>query len=844
MLIKSPKLLDILSFPKFPAAIEDYVVWKDNIHEIIYTFYLNVDIKSAIEKNALNLIVSLYNEQPVENHVTKNLEDRHAQKNKRSIEKLVRKQSTCRSSKAIARKKIDLSKYISNDIPDANIKRGQYLTRQQTNSLASKSVAIKANDPFTQNRSISFKPVIAGINQPLEKKKRKTDFDLSTTVKQGLSAKQISTKKLSKTLLGMNVDPASLTAKSKIKIHDTSTAINAADLLYTPPTALPNIKDIKVRPETDEISFHIRLDTNDVSGLSSFFLSVELENSSGVKISETSTSVNHSQLLSSFLTPNYAPVLSAGYVKPGVVSVTASIENYSELKKGLSRLKVFRRLAPVEGSASSNATPWKQVYDSTIDDTAHFVFKDNILTSSNIIYRAIMYGINEKPSEKFASCIVKPLSRFKAKQHGELTAHPRLVEGGSNTFVVVDVKDIPEDVVSVVVKRYDMTNSSDAQRKASKGRGFIYVGKSSVEQHVEIDETSSNEVAQFRDETAKPGKNYKYIPVGITKAGKEITGSHGEIEIPLNIDSPKIRMNISSPQYSSTSEGPAITLSLEGSFTDFGFSQIRNTLESSGQKNLFDNDLFDNRDKFESLINFLVERRNLKTGETESFGAYSTGIFVDNKATRELKNIKDLKKGTQYIYIITGLINTPESLFPDLVRQEVDTRTLLSFSRKVSKFRNPLATNKATLQATQRQKDKTISSALESNDPLIAGRTAVQITKEFTMPADNSYKFDSKIELNRDFNNITWRYSGNNDIDHFRIYVMSSGGKILLDTVHYDDTSPEFSYRHIDKDYDVDMKYMIQPINTSYEEKEPVYTKAVSPTKISSLALTSKVNKC
>ena len=233
------------------------------------------------------------------------------------------------------------------------------------------------------------------------------------------------------------------------------------------------------------------------------------------------------------------------------------------------------------------------------------------------------------------------------------------------------------------------------------------------------------------------------------------------------------------------------------------------------------------------MINFLVERENSKTGEVESFGVYEAGTFKDDNSTREEKNIKDLEPGVEYTYTVTALLNSPETLFPSLVRKEVDTRSLLPFSRKIAKFRNSLALSKATLASTQRQVTPSTPSPIAPNDPLIAGRTNVQLSKTVRAPVGLRSKPTIRVEKHKRFNRIVWNSEDVDRVDHFKIYVLASGGRVLVDTVHCDDSSSEFYYRHYDKDYALEYQYLVQPVSLGYKNLKPILTRKMKPFRLS-----------
>ena len=327
-------------------------------------------------------------------------------------------------------------------------------------------------------------------------------------------------------------------------------------------------------------------------------------------------------------------------------------------------------------------------------------------------------------------------------------------------------------------------------------------------------------------------------------SGKEIVGSSAVVEIPFSPERAKVALKIGRAEF--IADDMTVTFDLKARFTDFGFSEIRRALGAGQQANLFSQDILEDRDKFESLINFLVERENSKTGVVESFGVYNTGEFRDDDITRQQKNITRLEPGIEYMYTVTALISTPETLFSKLKRPEVDLKTLRPFARNISKFQNTLSLSRATLASTQRQQNFSLPSALEPSDPVIAGRTNVQVTKEVRVPITVSNKPRIRVENHKRFNRVVWLSTNVEKIDHFRVYVLSSGGKVLLDTVHCDADTSEFYYRHFQKDYGVEYQYMIQPVDLNYRELRPIVTRPVKPKKphrVFGISLTSKLER-
>jgi hypothetical protein len=252
-------------------------------------------------------------------------------------------------------------------------------------------------------------------------------------------------------------------------------------------------------------------------------------------------------------------------------------------------------------------------------------------------------------------------------------------------------------------------------------------------------------------------------------------------------------------------------------------------LENANQAGLFGGDISANRSSFASLITYLVERQNLKTGEVESFGVQSSGAFSDSATTQSEKNVKPLEEGTSYAYQITACLRPAETLFKQLVSSEINDATLMAFTRSVQKFRGPLQLRKSTLASTSRQNDPSAPSALEPTDPMLAGKTSVQATVEVVIPASVQKGSSASIEERMDHTLVKWVYAGDmSKIDHFQVFLSSNGGYELLGTVHIDFSSMNFSYRHfVDEEvmYDSSYFYEVRPVSVEFKELAKMRTK-------------------
>ena len=845
MLIRKLPLQEIMSVSQTPAEIYRIMDHSDGTDStIFYNVYVTVDMTLAMQRDAYNLsVVAKEVKEDKALIPTKVSSAKKWNKATKSLERSVRALAEISSKNVITQKMVDLTSYVSNDL--TNFRLGTVPTRAQANSISSQSSLVTLVDPFTASESLISRPTTPGVISPVSS--IDSSLQLSTTVNQGIQAPSPPQATFSLSAVSQKIDPASITVSSVRSLGNTaskSLVSNAINLVMSPAVNLPRMPVFRVAPQKKLIKFTLQVKKKRMTRASSFQLILELEDTNGVPVDDLKLEIPHAKIYNTFVTPSSAPSIEAEYIKPGVISVRTAAPKDKKARV----LKVFRRLSAPTSGGTDFGTPWSEVFRCDITDNNENIFKDHIATSRPVMYRAVVYGENFKPSEKFSSTVVLPLPQFKAKQTGSLTAIPALSLSGKNVFVEVKVKDIPNDVVSIMVRRYNLTNDSFADKKSSKGPGFVYIGSNPARQTVSTVSIGPEGAVTFRDIATRNGKTYSYVPIGITKVGKQIVGSSAILEIPLSPSRAQVSIDVGSPKLvSSNLDSMEVEFKLSAKFTDFGFSEVRRNLSAGGQKDLFDRNLLEDRDKFEKLISFLVERRNSKTGEEESFGVITGESFSDNAQLRKSSNVKNLLPGEEYTYTFTALLNTPETLFPELAKKDTDVQTLLSFSRKVAKFQNNLSLIRATLKSTSRQKDVTKPSPLEPSDPLVTGRTSVQQSIEFRVPTKTTGKNSFRVEKYRGFNRIVWYAEDVDNIDHFKIFVVSSGGRVLIDTVHCDDASSEFYYRHYQKGFGVNFRYVVQPVDLSYENMSPIQSSTIKAVTIEKFigisSLTSKIKR-
>ena len=793
MLFKPPISTDIITIPKHPSTLRH--VWgAEGNRSFLYEFAFSINVSKALRAGALFLEVQLLARKPEKSKVKPAAV---SPKSFRGSTKVLEKTSQKKLKKTRSSQFAYLRTEITDVIPNT---AARWIASGQINYRRSVTREVKS----ILRTELYGLPMSGSLPQ----------------------RKRVSLRKVSNAFISTQRDPAQIVSSKNLRpaalsYLGTSDAMLAQKVMFREPKKTDDPKIFTIYLKTARLKRRIWLSEKRIKSRATFYLHAKLRTSKGVVVGETGVVVSHAKILNDFLTPVDPPKLSVSQLGIGELSV-----GITQIDSKATRVKLFRRLAPTD---SSTGTGWTLVIDTDLEvGEGEIRFRDKVATASPVMYRALCFGTNSRPSEIFSSRVITPRQEVKLDYSGKGSATSKIE---SNT-IVTTVTDFPRDAISVTLRRYNITTNSYAEKQAQAGSGFTLVGTGSISDQIQL-VTSFEDIISFRDKPS-PGAMYKYEPLTYTRYGREVFGKASIIEfVASQEDNAKVSMKVGTATLTSQKATQSVTFSLAGEFTEFGFEEVESVLADANQAGLFSGDISGNRSKFSSLIVFLVERENLQSGEVESFGIQETGQFVDSSNTQQAKNIKPLAAGSRYSYKVTACIRPAETLFPDLVSSEVDQTTLVSFSRAVQKFRGPLQLRKSTLASTARQKDITSPSAIEPNDPFLAGRTSVQATVDVVVPSSIVKGSSVTVENRSDNNLLKWVYTGNmKKLDHFQVFLTSAGGYELLGTIHADASSINFSYRHFidrEKSYGSHYNYEVRPINISFKELTSTRSVAIPP---------------
>jgi len=811
---------DIISIPSFPARLRR--IRKDPNDEsnkiFEYQITLNVDLAKSFSLMGLMMEIEVLPRKPTKfSKKPKTVAPQTFARSTKTLEKSRRAASKRRKSNTITTRNVDLTRYANNSTAKKSTADCESMCRRSRG--ASRRSCMKLCRGM-KSRAIEelFSPRMVSTRSPFESSR----FTLAQSSSVSLSdSVKYPNRKLSVSVINNKVEPGQL-LYFPLQRLPAQLGAQAKSIMFTPPPSEQKPSIYRVRSSVKEVKFGLRIRSKALKGRSKFYLNARLINNKGVLLDEVGQTVNHARFVNDYITPRKPPFLEANAIKPGINSVAVK-----QVDKRATRLKVFRRTAPTDGARGSR---WVEVLDTSATAVQDEIrFKDATNSSNITLYRAVAIGENSRAANRFTSAVVMPLKEIRTTDNDMLTCVAKYNHSSNN--ISIKVSDIPSDVISVSVKKYDITTDSYAKKRSGAGQGFEYVGDNEAAKTKWVAGDTDGMVT-FNDKKVKRGRKYRYVPIAVTKTGREVSGTDSLVEVYANTsDDARVSLDVSSPVLALTDTDASVTFSLAAEFTEFGFDEVRSSLEAARQGVLFADDVFDERDKFSSLINFLVERENYTTGITESFGVYEAGEFSDNSSVRLEKNISQPQRGEKYAYKVTALLRSADSILQDLLQPSIDQTTLLRFQQNISKFRNPLAMG-GTLQSTARQTDFSKPSGLEPTDPFLAGRTNVEASYEVTIPSSTATQGTVAVDIRANSVLVTWSYSGNaSRLDHFQVFVCSQGGEQMIGVIHPDPDNVEYQFRHFTEGYSVPYFYEIRSIRANYVSSGRVRSRNIQPTR-------------
>jgi len=573
------------------------------------------------------------------------------------------------------------------------------------------------------------------------------------------------------------------------------------------------------------IKEEIRISQRRIRGASKLYFLIELLDHRRNVVDVINRIVDHDAEMEDFLTPDYAPKISAWARRPG--------KNYiivRQIDRVAREVWIYRKVLNLRSPRISNRYKLiKKVKLSRRDRYMRIV--DRAPNSNLCVYRAVAVGPRRKVSSQFRNTICRPYRRhtnFSKRSDDELV-HVSIFAQTVDDKVLVRVTNVPEGPCALYVTAEDLSVKPQAR---SHGDTTRIVGTEATEQIQPINETTTE--VSFEDTQVQHGHIYEYRCVMIYPSGKEqqsmITEVH-EFHKEIGVES-KIVVDLNDMNLYFDDDGnSAVTFEIEPTFTDTGMETIVNALESAGTNQNFLSEVKSDRSKLNDLLAFLVQRQDSVSGETESMGIFNAGLFADDISVRRARGVSPLSAGRTYRYIVRVLMRSAEGLFDTAISDEVDLETARRFKVKISKFMNPTTLRTGTLPSTGQAFGKNPRSRMKLQDKFLEGRTGIEAAIDVDIPAQRA-TIDNVVaeRINPQRVKVNWTVSGDqNDIDHFIVRADFYGVTSTVGSVHNFSSSGRYwFYDHELYNEPGTVEYSVIPVYSDYTYGTEVDAEAVT----------------
>ena len=573
-----------------------------------------------------------------------------------------------------------------------------------------------------------------------------------------------------------------------------------------------------------EISEELFIPKRKLSGTHKVHFLFELYDSTGTVVDVIHRTTNHQSLLEEYLDPEYPPYIWASAPRLGY-----NVLNIRQVDPVATKVYIYRKVIKPDDPVVSRSYKFIQSLDLT-RGTGHRRVIDQTNNSNTCVYRALSVGPRGKTSDRFRSTVVKgirPPSSIPQRKKSEELTHVSIFAENTGDFVSLRITNVPTGVCALYVTATDMTNRPISRNGRKE---FRIVGTEPESQIVSVSEGMGD--ISLIDNKVQNGHIYDYNCILIYPTGKEerskISELH-EFKKEIGNDDTAILTLSNLNTYADDNNSFSVTFDINAELTDKGVNVIVDALNSSGVGSNFTQEIASDRSKLASILSFWILRQDNITGETEDMGQVLTGLFSDDKTTRETTGVSELMPGRLYRYIVKVLLRSPETLFTSASNLTIDVATSREFEQKVAKFFNPLTLKTGTLPSTGRALGFNVPSRTTSRSEFAQGRTGLEKSIEANIPSTQCKITAASVKRTSSGNYIQWSITGNqDDVDHFVVSAKFQGIKSTIGAVHgFSETG---NYKLFDWDLSMEpgsIEYSVMPVYADYTYGDEVKTSTI-----------------
>ena len=489
--------------------------------------------------------------------------------------------------------------------------------------------------------------------------------------------------------------------------------------------------------------------------------------------------------------PKKAPIINPSFNKSKyLIDTTLRVK---QVDKSANGVKIYRKIT-YSNSISNNSYEYLGNFPIPPGQSADLKFTHP--SDSLVSYRVIPYFFN-----KVSSCFGEVIYKDKFFTLKSLSLVSKVVNSG----IKLECRNISNDVVSISFLQRNLT---------LKEKTFSVISQSYL--------TSENELISHIAKNLISDHTYEFSTRCIHK--NSLSYDVGN-EICLFMKQPTGLMTIKVENTTIESIGlsgePEIKFNVKMFMNDSELNQVLTSIENSGNRDYFNNNLNEARENLNLLLFFQIERIELLSGQKENLGIfpYRENFKFSDLTESSKMNASPLRRGAVYRYAIRGITWNPEVISNVGKKTRKDPTTGIAYTYEPKKWGDPLSLKSGTILPLKNDETISLSRGLTGN--IIYVDVSLNTSREILgVSTFNAELFDEK--------KISLKWTSNlnlKEIDHFVLFENSnSSSPIQVGKAHAQ--SEFYSYEWI---YDISnenfnkFSFSIVPVNI-FGEKMSEYT--------------------
>ena len=514
-------------------------------------------------------------------------------------------------------------------------------------------------------------------------------------------------------------------------------------------------------------------------GLSFLF---EAMDSYGNVVGNRTLNVDYAQLKLDLEQPLIAPSISASWHTPGINTIVVSQNDpYAN------EIVVYRKLISSKNIGHSDQMGYSIIAKITASKLDGMIYlTDETPNYGIMIYRAIArsrqqisYGFDSSvvTTPMVSNNLLMRMDRFFAAGYIECQS--------KSTGVNVEVKEIISNYHSFYILVQDISGYNNPRfagipERVLGNRTFLI--------------SEANTVLKIFDREVVKGMKYRYRLVFFDHQGIKHESSITYIHTHRYAVKPQAKLQIDSTKMTTVSKNNfRVEFYPRAQFMKSGLEKIVKLLQDGGAADSFIKEIQENKEQFSSILQVVIERYDLVTGDVVSMGMHDPNkSFVDSETFRKANGIPDLIPGRRYRYDVSLYKQSPMTLLPGTTQEVTDPSTLQTYVQNTYKFLSQPVIENGILPASSvtnkisAAEFPEFSTVTDTEQLFQQGDLYIKESTIITTPIFVPQVVNLRVEERNDGKpRLSWHTDGDLiDIDHFIVFCDYAGMKAPVGTAH------------------------------------------------------------